>query len=495
MLYNFVKIVNDFYTNFGIDFKFLTIYYKLENIQMNLENNITLKIKYHSQNKEEILNYIKNYNNVVKFTYNRLLENGNLKTKEITVLQKSMNNIFIDSHFKNSAIFDSKALIKRNENNKIIFGGKKLFLERTNGKISKEEYEIQKLIPLFSVGESLYKGNRKFSIIDDNCILFKSTRNEHFILELESIGKNYKTYLNKLIKLQDNKKTPITYKLDTEYIYITFDLNELKNTDKKEEKVKDRYFSIDMNPNYVGYTIIDWKSSEEYKVIDKGVISLKKLNDYDNSLKGKGFSSDSKERKYVSNKRNYEVIDISHKLVKIAEHFKCEYFVMEDLSIPSKNNGKGKKFNKLCNQQWCRNVFVNQIKKMCKLNDIGILEVIPNYSSFIGNMIYRKENLPDFVLSSIEISRRGYEFNHQYILKDKEQKKNIVYGNFDEDRLIYSQSLEEIGINIGFSSFQELYDKIKNSKTRYRVSLDDLKESRVFSKFNIKSRQTLYKFI
>ena len=480
---------------FGIDFKYLTIYYKLENIQMNLENNITLKIKYHSQNKEEILNYIKNYNNVVKFTYNRLLENGNLKTKEITVLQKSMNNIFIDSHFKNSAIFDSKALIKRNENNKIIFGGKKLFLERTNGKISKEEYEIQKLIPLFSVGESLYKGNRKFSIIDDNCILFKSTRNEHFILELECVGKNYKTYLNKLIKLQDNKKTPITYKLDTEYIYITFDLNELKNTDKKEEKVKDRYFSIDMNPNYVGYTIIDWKSSEEYKVIDKGAISLKKLNDYDNSLKGKGFSSDSKERKYVSNKRNYEVIDISHKLVKIAEHFKCEYFVMEDLSIPSKNNGKGKKFNKLCNQQWCRNVFVNQIKKMCKLNDIGILEVIPNYSSFIGNMIYRKENLPDFVLSSIEISRRGYEFNHQYILKDKEQKKNIVYGNFDENRLIYSQSLEEIGINIGFSSFQELYDKIKNSKTRYRVSLDDLKESRVFSKFNIKSRQTLYKFI
>ena len=495
MLYNFVKIVNDFYTNFGIDFKFLTIYYKLENIQMNLENNITLKIKYHSQNKEEILNYIKNYNNVVKFTYNRLLENGNLKTKEITVLQKSMNNIFIDSHFKNSAIFDSKALIKRNENNKIIFGGKKLFIQRQQNKISKEEYEIQKLIPLFSVGESLYKGNRKFSIIDDNCILFKSTRNEHFILELESIGKNYKTYLNKLIKLQDNKKTPITYKLDTEYIYITFDLNELKNTDKKEEKVKDRYFSIDMNPNYVGYTIIDWKSSEEYKVIDKGAISLKKLNDYDNSLKGKGFSSDSKERKYVSNKRNYEVIDISHKLVKIAEHFKCEYFVMEDLSIPSKNNGKGKKFNKLCNQQWCRNIFVNQIKKMCKLNDIGILEVIPNYSSFIGNMIYRKENLPDFVLSSIEISRRGYEFNHQYILKDKEQKKNIVYGNFDEDRLIYSQSLEEIGINIGFSSFQELYDKIKNSKTRYRVSLDDLKESRVFSKFNIKSRQTLYKFI
>ena len=175
---------------------------------MNLENNITLKIKYHSQNKEEILNYIKNYNNVVKFTYNRLLENENLKTKEITVLQKSMNNIFIDSHFKNSAIFDSKALIKRNGENKIIFGGKKLFLERTNGKISKEEYEIQKLMPLCSIGESPQKGNRKFQIKNDNCILFKPSKGEHFILELESVGKNYRTYLNKLIKLQDNKQIP-----------------------------------------------------------------------------------------------------------------------------------------------------------------------------------------------------------------------------------------------------------------------------------------------
>ena len=85
-LYNFIKIVNDFYTNFGIDFKFLTIYYKLKNIQMNLENNITLKIKYHSQNKNRIVEYIQNYNSVVKYTYNRLLENNNFKTKDLTEL-------------------------------------------------------------------------------------------------------------------------------------------------------------------------------------------------------------------------------------------------------------------------------------------------------------------------------------------------------------------------------------------------------------------------
>ena len=456
----------------------------------NDSNIITLKLKYSTdeQSKTRILEYIKNYNNVFRFTYNRLHENDKLKTKEITELQKSMNNIFVDSHFKNSAIFDSKTLL---HNDKVIFGGKKLFIQRCQNKISKEDFEIKKLRPLYSVGESPQKGNRKFSIITENHIIFKPTREEHFLLEINP-SKNYQKYLLELSDLANQKKIPIDFKLDTEYINVSFDLNKLKSERIISEKIKDRYFAIDMNPNYVGYTVIDWIDGQNYKIVDKGAISLKDLNDYDDSLKGKGFASDSKERKYVSNKRNYEIIDISHKLVKIAEFYKCEYFVMEDLSIPSKNNGKGKKFNKLCNQQWCRNIFVNQIKKMCKLNDIGILEVIPNYSSFIGNMIYRKENLPDFVLSSIEISRRGYEFNHQYILKDKEQKKNIVFGNFDENRLIYTQSLEEMGVNIEFSSFQELYNKIKKSKLKYRFPLEQ--SNVVFRKTSNKSFQTHYKF-
>ena len=42
-----------------------------------------------------------------------------------------------------------------------------------------------------------------------------------------------------------------------------------------------------MNPNYIGWSVIDWKTSENYNIIDSGVISIKILNDYDNSLKGK----------------------------------------------------------------------------------------------------------------------------------------------------------------------------------------------------------------
>ena len=64
--------------------------------------------------------------------------------------------------------------------------------------------------------------------------------------------------------------------------------------------------SIDMNPNYIGWSIIDWKSESEFNIIKSGLISIKQLNDKELSLKG--FNSESKERKYITNKRNYETI-------------------------------------------------------------------------------------------------------------------------------------------------------------------------------------------
>ena len=69
------------------------------------------------------------------------------------------------------------------------------------------------------------------------------------------------------------------------------------------------------------------------------------------------------------------------------------------------------------------------------------MKVKPEYSSFIGNFLYRSLNLPDMILSSIEIGRRAYEFYNQYISKVKEIKKNIVRPNLSMFQRLYS--LEE----------------------------------------------------
>ena len=461
-----------------------------------IQNIITIKLDYKSNDSERILECIKNYNSLFRSTYSFYQQVPDLKQSETTRLQSKLNNIFLDKWFFNSAVFDVKSFKnKKKKDEKVIFGGKKNFFDRLKGKISREEYQLKRLLPLYSVGEALARGNRKFQIEDENTIIFKVSRKEYITLSLIGTSKKYRDYLNQLITLQINKSIPITYKLDTKSVYISFDLNKLKHSLKVQDKVKDRVFGIDLNPNYIGYSVVDWKDDGSYKIIKTGSISLKALNDYDDSLKGLGYSSQSKERKYISNKRNHEIIQIAHRLSKLANHFGCEVFSLEDLSIKQGDKEKGTKLNKLCNNQWCRNLLVSQIKKMNCLYKIRTLEVIPNYSSFIGNLVYRVHKLPDYVLSSIEIGRRGYEFYHQYILKDKKMEKNIIFGNYEKDKNLYYLSLEEIGIRESFNSFLEMYSFIKNSKVRYRVSLDDLDSSRVLRKLFIKSYTEFYDFL
>lgn len=298
------------------------------------ENIITIKLDYKSSDTERILDCIKNYNSLFRSTYSFYQQVPDLKQAETTRLQSKLNNIFLDKWFFNSAVFDAKSFKnKKKKDEKVIFGGKKNFFDRLKGKISREEYQLKRLLPLYSVGEASKSGNRKFQIEDENTIIFKVSRKEHITLKLNGTSKRYRDYLNQLITLQINKSIPITYKLDTKYVYISFDLNKLKHNLKVQDKIKDRVFGIDLNPNYIGYSVVDWKNDGSYKIIKTGSISLKALNDYDDSLKGQGYPSQSKERKYISNKRNHEIIQIAHQLSKLANHFGCEIFSLEDLNV------------------------------------------------------------------------------------------------------------------------------------------------------------------
>ncbi len=115
-----------------------------------------MKIKYHTETKENsdrIFQMMINYNNIVKCTYNYLLKNPKASTAEISKYQNSLNNIFLDTHFKCSAIYNAKQLININGENKVIFGGKKLFIQRCQNKILKEEFYKQKQIPIYRIGQ------------------------------------------------------------------------------------------------------------------------------------------------------------------------------------------------------------------------------------------------------------------------------------------------------------------------------------------------------
>ena len=442
------------------------------------DNLVTYKIKY--SGNDSLLSVIKQYNSVLRFTYNRLLDER-LSTKELTVLQKTLNNTdIIQSHLRNSVIYDAKTLIAKSTD-PIIFGGKNLFVKRCKQEISHEEFQIKKLFPLTSIGEMCKGANRLFKIINNSTISFNLNRNLHYELNLTEVGTKRSRELDQLIKLQDNKQIAITYKLDLDYIYLTFDYNMLKKYTYRVKK--NRAMAIDMNPNSIGWTITDW-SNDSYHLVKAGTISIKPLNDFRDSTL---VASSSDFHKYITNKRNYEVIHIAKDLFDLCKHFKCETFAIEKLNMTSSDKEKGRKFNKLCNNVWNRNLLVKQLTKHIQSSSTTFIEVLPQYTSFIGNIVYRQEHLPDECLSSIEIGRRGFEFTNQYIFKRRLQQKTIVFPKIESVKSRIVLSLEELNIDVpDFNNWMMLYSAVKKSKQKYRFSSSEAQTYNsevLFSKF------------
>ena len=431
---------------------------------------ITLKIKYIAKDESDnlvIVDYQRQYNNLLHLFYNRL-KDGVSETK---CKHLQYNNLdLMKSWFRQSCVKDASFLLKNEET--VLFGGKHLFEQRLRHNISKEEFKERRLVPLCSIGDKNYRGNRFFRLSEDcYSITFSPISKQKIKLNLIGVGNRIQV-LQKVYIHQQLKDTPITYKLDKKFIYISFDESILQESIIKP--ISNRIFSIDMNPNYIGWSVVDWKSSDEFKVVNSGVVSLKNINDVEFKLKKLKLPSTSKERKYLNNKRNYETLEVSKFLIDIAKHYLCECFAIEDLSIKSKDNLQGKNFNRLVNNNWNRNKLVNNLRKRCNIYGIKFVETSPQYSSIIGNLVYRNLELPDMVLSSIEISRRCYEFNLQYIKKIKAKTKNVIFPIITESLLDkVKHSLEEVKCFVCFVNWKQIHSALKKSKLRYRFPLDE----------------------
>lgn len=453
---------------------------------------ITLKIKYNTsqENSSIIKEYQRQYTICYKVIYKYLKQGlSNKEIKEKLKLYKNIDLILNNSWFLNCLFYDVKCIL--NENN--VCFNKNLILKRIKHLILKEEFQQKKFFKLCSNGEKDKRCNRFFKFKNINTILFKPNRKICIELNLQSLGKNRIKILNKLISAQElNNELPITYKLDNNYIYISFNENYLKENTIYTFK-ENRIFSIDLNPNFIGYSIIDWKNSEklDYKLIDKGVISLKSLNDIFFLMKNKSISSNDSRKIKLNNKRKFEVYEISKYLVKLAKHYKCEFFALEDLSITSCDKQQGKKFNSLCNNIWNRNKLENNLQKRCNIYRIKFQKVIANWSSVLGNSLYRDTKLPDMILSSIEISRRCQEFNLQYLKKQKEKQKNIIFPSLTEKvRNLLIQTMEVLNSKFQFDKVSEFcYSLKKNLGNKYRVPLDI---SRVFRQNHLKYQLILF---
>ena len=93
-----------------------------------------------------------------------------------------------------------------------------------------------------------------------------------------------------------DKKATVSIRLNNEYIWITYDEKLLSNSMKYSELKDNRVMGLDLNPNYIGLSVIEFDKEDKFNVLYKQVFDLKALTD----------------KNTPKNKRHYEIIKICH---------------------------------------------------------------------------------------------------------------------------------------------------------------------------------------
>lgn len=453
---------------------------------------ITIKLPYNSTDKfySKLFDLRRQYSICVRFIYNRLIDEK-IDTKELYQYCKStINNIpDMNSFFLLSAINEAKQLYKRfgtkDETKHIIFGGRSNLSRYNRGKINKETYKNNKLLPFNILADELKNGNRHFklNIINENFIEFKLNAKEHFILHLPKLRPNIRKQLYKLQNLNEGKQGDKGYgysiKLTEKYIYISFD--EFKNEIINQYQ-ENRYLGIDMNPDNIGISICEYINNEN-KIIHTQQFNFSEIIDKTFNLNKASNHTDSK---YWNNKLNFEIYQISKKISNLSSQYNCKYIFIEELKFDQKKQRikktiKSKNFNRLTKNSWKRNKFIENLEKRCNINNQKLIKVNASYSSIIGNLQY---DYVDSINASIEIARRGYECR---ILRNRDKYHPAVKL---KDTILHQW--KEMGSVIP-GNWKDVYSKIKNMGIKYRVSLRECSRS-VFSMDNTRSRVNVYLF-
>lgn len=433
---------------------------------------------------------------------------GKQNLRELTRLH---NNIQVIKKEKNTVV----------RNNLLIENGVKL-REKT------DLWKQKRILPFYILGEANQKGNRFFHFdFINNTIIYKPYKGKKVEIKY-SCGNKYQNDLLKLQELIDNKIIPVTITITKNKVCISFD-NEVfsgyyvdkkerkkevdeinkKNFSKKEKtdiikdiykkyyavlkaqklvgKIEKRYIAVDLNPDYIGYCIADKGVDGIENIVEKGVIGLRKLNEK------LGFSSDNSATIHQNNKRRFEIQNAWKELFNIANHYRCAYFIKEDIDNIGKNESfENKEANRKVKNIWHREITNWQIEKRCITYGIELLGIIPVYTSFIGNLMY---NNFDATNSAIEICRRGmFKFEKGLFYPTITGTISDTMSKFFEQQNVQLKP-RDVQTFKDCKQWDKLYKIASDNGLRWRWDWNMVEKSfSVFSMKSINSKVTIVRF-
>jgi IS605 OrfB family transposase len=425
---------------------------------------ISFRFKYEDKKLQDVLLEDSRICSAMKrFVFNRLKENKTKVEINSELKEKFKCNSFLRSSeiIDGSMAFDST---KKRKWDKLYFGKFKKFQK---GLITKEEYIDSRNTGIYAVGEANQKGNRLFKVdVQNGKIIYKRACKEHYDLIIDQkISDKQRWLLNKIQILMGEKKTPVTVRVKNDIIYLTYDEKVVEKEKQFKNLMNNRVLGIDLNPNYFGISIIEFKEDDSFKVLYKEAIDVSKL------------------QTASTNKIDFELHQINHHILRLCKNFKASKLSVEDLKF-KKNKFWNKNLNRLCKNQFRYSMVKSHLSTLCSTYGVEFIEVNSAYSSIIGNFVHGSDNCPDMVSASIEIARRAYKkfekgwFQPSFVSNERLKQ---VLGN---------QWKEELGS--GYQSWKGLSGEIKELKLKYRFPL--LPNHAVFSKFHNKRLTSAYRY-
>ena len=407
----------------------------------------------------------KEQSNTQRIAYNRFVDGAKESTIRALFRNGTYNNISSDTWFQQSAIKQAqnlyKAQLKKQEKINLkklprVLFARSAFLNYLKGKINKQELKEARNFGIYSEGEAYAKGNRKFSFASLRSVIFKPQRGVAFSLDIKP-SKNQIKYIQACCFVSKQKIddpincTAISVRLSKEYIFISFDISFISNKSYKPKA--NRVMGIDMNPNRYAFCIKD-----QNKILKSESFDLMSLRLHAK----KGFSSSSKEKKYLTNKKKHEIIELAHYFVKQAKALHCESISIENLNGIS-SQGNNKHFNRAVNNDFKRRLFRDVLEKLCTESGIKFIEINSMYTSFMGCVLYG-DILPDPISAAACVADAGIIHLQNQVLTHK-HKYFKWFDNLQIDASLFNKSKYLQSWNsvcLSFASIPELYKSVKS---------------------------------
>ena len=340
----------------------------------------------------------KDYSSCVRFCFVKF-QKDKLKFNDVRNLAKKQY-LSLNTRQISDATTESQGLATRHKENKVIFGGKKLWEQLKSKLITKQQWENARDNRIYARGDKTRTGNPNLRLLGNK--LRVTTGNKQFEYYDLFIPTKFKEQLQELIKskvaynvrlIQQNKthwRVIVDYEVETLIPTIGF-INGAIGVDTNVDRIA--IAEISKNGNY----------------LNSQTLVNSRLKDGS------------------THKRNYDIGCLVKQVINLAKE-KQKGIVFENLSF-KKDWTWSKKNNRIkSNFVWRK--FIELLERKCIQHGVMYKKVNPAYTSVIGKVKYKNMfGITTHESAAYVIARRGLNFNEKlsvYSCEAKRVKKKVM---------------------------------------------------------------------